>query len=67
MYWNTFIDELTNKQEIPAESVNAFMVRLERTGLYLRITGAYYGYAGDKGWTTPLFKRLLEFIEDKGR
>jgi len=65
MYWNTFLDEVIDKHEIPADSVNAFMARLERTGLYLRITGAYFDYAGDQGRTTPLFRRLLEFVEDK--
>jgi len=41
------------------------MAKMERTGLYLRITGNYLDYLGDIGRTTPLFARLLQFVSDK--
>jgi hypothetical protein len=61
-YWDEF--KTTNIQTlgISADSFNAFMTRLERTGLYVRLTGSYYDYYGDMGTTTPTLDRLILLI-----
>ena len=61
-YWEKFKANSTTKYEISTEGFSAFMAKLERTGLYLRITGGYIGYEGDIGMTTPMFDRLLIFV-----
>lgn len=63
-YWDQFKDMALEKYDIPNEGFAAFMAKLERTGLYLRITGMYYDYEGNVGRTTPLFARLLEFVSN---
>jgi hypothetical protein len=62
-YWSEFKKAATDKHGIPADSFNAFMARLERTGLYLRITGAFLDYSGDIGTTTPLLARLIVLVQ----
>ncbi len=66
LYWETFKAESIRKFGIPIDAFTAFMAKLERTGLYLRITGGYVDYNGDVGRTTPLLARLLEFVENGG-
>ena len=61
-YWTDFKNDSVQKISIPEEAFNAFMAKLERTGLYLRITAGFWDYEGDVGRTTPLFARLLEFV-----
>ena len=63
-YWDNFKKESIQRFSIPENAFTAFMAKLERTGLYLRITGGFMDYQGDIGRTTPLFERLLEFIKD---
>ncbi len=64
-YWEEFKSSVITELKIPENSLAAFMAKIERTGLYLRLTGGFYDYEGDLGQTTPLFERLLEFIETK--
>ena len=61
-YWSEFKTAVVATYGVPIESFNVFMARLERTGLYLRITGNYWDYSGDTGTTTPLFARLILLI-----
>ena len=61
-YWGEFKTTIVEAYDVPAESFNAFMARLERTGLYLRITGNYLDYSGDIGTTTPLLARLILLV-----
>lgn len=63
-YWHSFKMQSMKTCSISEDSFAAFMARLERTGLYLRITGAFLDYTGDVGRTTPLFARLLCFISN---
>jgi len=64
-YWDNFRKESIQKLFIPENVFTAFMAKLERTGLYLRITITVTDYEGDIGRTTPLFARLLEFIKNR--
>ena len=66
-YWDNFRKESIQKFSIPENTFTAFMAKLERTGLYLRITGGFTDYQGDIGRTTPLFARLLEFIKNRAQ
>ena len=61
-YWDEFKTTTVNTYGVPAESFNALMARLERTGLYLRITGNYWDYSGDISTTTPLLARLVQLV-----
>jgi hypothetical protein len=61
-YWEAFSQATIQNFGIPADSFNAFMARLERTGLYIRITGNYYDYSGDIGTTTPLLSRMVHLV-----
>lgn len=61
-YWDGFKSITVKKYAVPEEAFNAFMVKLERTGLYLRLTGNFYDYSGDVGVTTPLLARLVELV-----
>lgn len=61
-YWDDFKAATIQTYSVPAESFNAFMARLERTGLYLRITGMYLDYIGDVGTTSPLLARLVHLV-----
>ena len=49
---------------VPDESFNALMAKLERTGLYLKITGNYLDYSGDIGTTTPLLARVIALVNE---
>lgn len=62
-YWPQAIAEITKKYDIPQDSFEAFLAKIERTGLYLRITGGFMNYSGNIGKTTTLFRRLLEFVK----
>lgn len=62
-YWRNFENQLETDLSIPPNAQSAFLAKIERSGLYLRITGAFLDYSGDMGRTTPLFDRLLEFID----
>lgn len=62
-YWELFHECAIREYGIEPETFASFMSKLERTGLYLRITGSYLNYEGDKGRTTPLLERLFGLIE----
>lgn len=63
-YWADFRLATVETYGVPDESFNAFMARLERTGLYLRITGNYLNYSGDIGTTTPLLTRVIALVSE---
>jgi len=63
-YWKDFKMATVETYGVPDESFNAFMARLERTGLYLRITGNYLDYSGDIGTTTPLLARVITLVSE---
>lgn len=63
-YWDKFRQATIQNFGVPQESFNAFMARLERTGLYLRITGGYLDYSGDVGTTTPLLTRIVQLVQN---
>jgi hypothetical protein len=62
-YWASFESQVVSSLGISEEAFPAFMAKMERTGLYLRLTGGFFDYTGDKGRTTALLSRLLQFIK----
>jgi len=64
-YWKAFKQIAFSKYGIAENTLSPFMAKLERTGLYLRITARLTNYPGDAGRTTPLLDRLLEFVREK--
>lgn len=61
-YWEQFRTTIIQKLSINEEIFNSFMAKIERTGLYFRLTNGFMDYRGNVGETTPLFKRLLELV-----
>ena len=61
-FWKEFKSVTIDTFGVPAESFNAFMTRLERTGLYVKISGSFIGYTGNVGTTTPLLARLTQLV-----
>lgn len=59
-YWDRFVQKLEADLSIPQAEVGAVLTRLNRTGCYETITGAFFDYEGGKGKITPLFYRLKE-------
>lgn len=50
--------------EFDEDDLISIFVRLERTGLIKEMIGNYFGYAGGLYDINPLFKKLLNFIEE---
>ncbi len=61
-YWSLFKSEVIDKLKIPEAEFNAYMSRLERTGLFQKLGGTIFGNDGNFGTTTQLFARLREFV-----
>jgi len=59
-FWDGFLAECATKLKIPTEEINGMLTRLNRTGLYQTIVGAYLDYSGDRGRLTPNFYRFIE-------
>lgn len=61
-FWPQFSTDLANRFSIPSQEVDAMLTRLNRTGCYETFVGAFIGYTGGKGMTTPTFHRLKNFV-----
>jgi hypothetical protein len=64
-FWGDF-EELVNKElGVNKNELPSMLVRLNRTGLYETFTGSFLGYRGDKGKTTFLFEKFIQWIKLK--
>ncbi len=63
-YWPEFQAFMIDEIGILNDELPSFLAKIERTGLYLRLTGGFMDYEGDIGYTTNLFERLLYRIEE---
>lgn len=61
--WEAFQQEVELDIGIPRAQLPAILTRLQRTGLYETITGAFLDYTGGKGCLTPLFH---DFVSTPG-
>jgi hypothetical protein len=50
--WESFQQEVELNIGIPGAQLPAILTRIQRTGLYETITGAYFDYTGGKGYLT---------------
>lgn len=63
-YWDEFMTKAQNDLNISQNYVEALLTKLNGTGLYQTITGMYLGYAGNKGYSTPLFYEMINFLQN---
>lgn len=63
-YWDAFIAKAISDLNISQNQIEAFLAKLNGTGLYQTITGMYIGYTGNNGYLTPLFYELVAFLEN---
>lgn len=59
-FWDDFLDTCAIKLKIPIEEINGMLTRLNRTGLYQTLVGAYLDYEGDIGRLTPNFYKFVQ-------
>jgi len=63
-YWEDFKREISEKLNIKATEINSFLIRLQRTGCYLKHKG-YWDESGEEiGNTTEFFKTIMRIIEE---
>lgn len=63
LYWESFTQKARTQLQLEINTVNAMLAKLNGTGLYLTITGTYYGYTGNRGHLTPIFYKMIQMIE----
>lgn len=63
-YWAKYQQDVIESLKISEGFFDAFMVRLERTGLFLRLPAGYGSPTGTMGQTSELFRRLYELVVD---
>ncbi|WNS75198.1 hypothetical protein RRV45_20355 [Bacillus sp. DTU_2020_1000418_1_SI_GHA_SEK_038] len=64
-FWNEFEKETSQVLNISPAELKGFLTRIERTGCYTAITGAYFGYTGGRGHLTETYFKLKELIHIK--
>ncbi len=64
-FWKDFIDEIieNNKIGIREDEIHSILTRMSRTGCYEPMIGL--GTSGGKGKLTPLFYRLIKYIQEE--
>lgn len=62
-FWEDFAKRVEQEVGVPREELGGFLARLNRTGLYQTIVGAFYDYHGDKRTPTPLLSRFLDVLQ----
>jgi hypothetical protein len=58
-FWKDFLLEVESATKTNQDEVGAYLLKISRTGCCEVFTGAYTGYKGGMGRTTPTFKKLL--------
>ena len=61
--WDSFEKSIKNQHGIGSDELNAMLGRLNRTGLYETIVGAYYDYEGDRGRLTSTFDEFVRWLQ----
>lgn len=62
-YWDDFRDEVATKLNVKSTDINAYLVRLQRTGCFLKHKGYWEESDDELGNTTGLFKTIMEVIK----
>ena len=63
-YWSDFEKTAYDELGIEADELEAYLTRLNRSGLYKTLVGTYLDYTGGRGKTTSLFSRFAEWLVD---
>lgn len=61
-HWDSFLIEVKHRLNLDKAYVEAILTKLNGTGLYQTITGMYLGYTGNKGYLTPIYYKLIGFL-----
>ena len=61
-YWKAFQADAERELGINEQILPAILGRVSRTGMYLEMTGSFYGYGGGQGFLTPEFQEFLDAI-----
>jgi hypothetical protein len=61
-YWDNFKNEVCSKIGLPENELDPLLIRLQRTGCYIKHTGYWDDGPNAKGDTTDLFKKIYELI-----
>lgn len=64
--WKDFEQALIEKLGMPQGATGDFMHRLSRTACYIEFSGSYWDYQGGMGRLTPTYRRLMEFVRERG-
>ncbi|MFZ4799749.1 MAG: hypothetical protein ACOYMA_19810 [Bacteroidia bacterium] len=64
-YWHDFKKEVCLKLNINYEELNPMIVRLQRTGCYTKYKGYWDESSEEIGYTTELFNRIYQIIENE--
>lgn len=60
LLWPHFEASVEAKLQISPEELAPVLMRLQRSGCYVEITGGYWDYTGGRGHLTRLYRRLVE-------
>lgn len=63
-YWPDFEKAAYDELGIETDELEAYLTRINRSGLYKTLVGAYWDYTGGRGATTTLFSRFAEWLVD---
>lgn len=63
-YWDDFKCEISEKLNIKESEINAFLIRLQRTGCYLKHKGYWDESEDEIGNTTDFFKAIMNVIKE---
>ena len=62
-FWDNFENSIYEELCIGKKELPSMLVRLNRTGLYETFTGSFWGYSGEQGKTTYLYRKFIEWVE----
>lgn len=61
-YWDNFKREIEQRLNIPAEEINPFLIRIQRTGCYQKHKGFWDESPEDIGNTTEFFRSIYRIV-----
>ncbi len=64
-FWDNFSQQVCSKYSIKQDELDAWMTRLNRTGMYETFVGMYLDFTGGKGKLTPTYHHLSSLIRSQ--
>jgi hypothetical protein len=65
LFWPQYLEKIEEIIYIRSDETPSFIKRIERTGCYLEISGAYWDYTGGKGYTTEKYQQIKCICKSK--